>query len=334
MTDQSIYKFMYSNFVRYEVLTDLFNSTYINSGVSLMQLYRSKKHVNIYIDIISLYPQQLFIDPDPSRARIISVNILNMAAHYRHYFRKTFGCSVDVYIINGRRWINLDHYLDFTFLQKAFNIINIICKYLPTVYYIEENEDACVIAASTASMEHLSSDAFIVSRNVLSYQLPFMGLNKEVLRPGRQPKIITFNNALQLWSKSKTNISDLKSGLLPLVMAMNKCPELGLPTLANLSTVVKGIRAAIANKIFLNGYNTPSDIYVTKGIITQKVFSRWMLCDLTTMTSAYELSPSNLYAEATWKIKKHCDFGIISKMIDDKINSDPENILNYVYLVD
>jgi hypothetical protein len=254
-----------------------------------------------------------------------------MAAHYRHYFRKMFPAAINVYIVNNSKYLELNSDID----QRISTILSVICKYLPTVYFVNKDTDACVTATSNIMAEKSPDQyTFVVSRNVYSYQIPNITGMTSVIRPGRNPKLITSSNAIQLWSKSKTDVSYFNSGLLPLIMAMNKCPELGITTVANFNTACKAIKAAISNNILLNGYNTPNKIYVVKGLIKEEIYNRWLICDLYNNTIEYESLPSTLYDMSTWRIKKHCDFNEISRIIDERINSDPEHILNYIYLVE
>ena len=74
---------LYSKFIRYDELANMMRQV-----PSTMELGKGGIEIcNIYIDIQSIYKDVLTNEILPEDNKTIAINILNMAAHYRHFFR-------------------------------------------------------------------------------------------------------------------------------------------------------------------------------------------------------------------------------------------------------
>jgi len=325
-------KFIYSRFIKYDILESLISQPIINS------LRSGKiKLINVYIDVRSIFKYVLsneLIDP-----KVMSVSILNAAAHYRHYFRKRFNKNVRVFLVDSQDGTvgSLFTVVNNNNMAYSDKFIDTVCRYFPDVFYIKkDNFNASSVILST--MKKYGGNPFevvsiVLSNDIYSYQFPIFNQNTYTLKIGQtKTKLITSFNAIYEWSSSKSQISDLNQGLLPLVMALNKCPELNMTCIANFKTAISKIRSMIASNVILNGHNTPNSILVQKGYITDLEYNRWRLTDLNTQADVYHHSMVSM--DDTWLIKKTCDMAMFASMIDRSINSNPDTILNYVYLIE
>lgn len=322
---------LYSKFIRYEILNTLFiQHPSTNCCKSLP--------IDLYIDIQSVYKQVLSENLLSNDVKVISVNILNMTAHYRHYFRKVFGSQVRVFLINSKKNenYNLYQHLNNQSNTNIFRIVKVLAPYFPSIYYIDREEfNASVIIYDIINRYSANNVSFIVSNDIYSYQLPALCRNCFVLRPSINPKLITYNNVIDSWygrKNSSISVSDLNPALLPLVMAMNKCSELNLPTKQNMKNTLNIIRQLISSSQILNGYNTPLKLLIFKDDIDVDIYNRWILCDLVTQSREY--SNSLFACDESWMISKKCNFNELAYIIDTNFNYDAENILNFIYLLD
>ena len=320
---------LYSKFVRYEVMNTLFNQHVSTRCISSLP-------INLYIDIQSVYKQALSENLIPNDVKVLSINVLNMAAHYRHYFRKKFGSEIRVFIVNSNKNENYNLYqsLNNQNSDSMFKIIKVLAPYFHNVYYLSrEGFNATSIIYDIINRNPNNHVHFIISNDIYSYQLTALCNNCFVLRPSTNPKLVTYFNSIESWysRKSSIDVSDLHPALLSLIMALNKCPELNIPTLYNMKNTLYTIRQMINSSYILNGYNTPIDLVMFKNNDID-VFNRWNLCDLVTQSREY--SNSLFACDESWMISKKCDFKELSHIIDKNFNYDADNILNFIYLLD
>ena len=128
---------LFSKFIKYDILDQLM----INNKSATMLLY---KPVDIYIDIQSVYKRVLSETLLNTDVKVLSVNILNLAGHYRHYFSRR-GINNRVYLVNGLNNSN-------TIVSKLnaenkhlFAIVQKLVQYFPLVYYIEKDYNSSAI---------------------------------------------------------------------------------------------------------------------------------------------------------------------------------------------
>lgn len=316
---------LYNKFVRYELLQSMLNNLPSTKNMTGLP-------INIYIDIQSVYKDILSTDFIGTDIKTIGINVLNMAAHYRHFFRNQFKTEVCVFLVDSR----LDSFgsLCTQFNQgnnaNMFNLVEVLCKYFPNIYYLHRDRFNAVSIIANLISERPNNASFVISNDIYSYQLPVIFDLTYVLHIGITNKyIITMNNAVDMLFKKSTPASDLSPKLLPLIMALNKVPQLELPLLFSYKSALTKLRELIS-KGYINpiGYNPPNDSLDC--IVGQMFGQRWLLCDLTSWWYEYKMSPAIL--DDRWTIKKRCVFSELASILDSKLSGDPENILNYIYL--
>lgn len=325
---------MFSKFIKYELLDSLLNT---NPSTQVML----QKPIDIFIDFQSVYKNILNANFFNEDEKILSINVLNLAAHYRHYFRKRLNTKVRVFIVNSTSRALVGNLCEiYNFENKdMFKSIEKIVKYIPDVFYItRENQFGSVVISELITRYTNDNAKFVLSNDSYSYQLPSIYPNTFVLRPGMKPKLITSNNVIDTWSDGKKTItSDFNPNLLPLIMAHYKCVSLGIPLLYNYPKAVDLVRAELSRGYIINGYNIPNTAFEEQvkklGIPSMGLTARWSICDLMTQSIGYLNSPESL--DTTWQVKYKCDFAELASAIDSGINMiDPDNMLNYVFLLD
>ena len=322
---------LYSKFIRYDILRNMITDT-----PSMKDMIG--KPLDIFIDIQSVYKDVLAAEFMRNDIKILAVNVLNMAAHYRHFFRNLLRQNVRVFLVNSQ--VNLSgNICEITNSENddMFSIVKSLCKYFPNIYYIYKkgyNASAIIFQLiNTYTMiipGHCSS--LVISNDVYAYQLPTLIPICWMLRLGVKHKyIVTANNAIESYFKNTTPSTGLRQQLLPMIMAFNKCKELNLPLLFPYKTALNKVRELIDKHIILNGYNIPNSAFESNvGIMG--ILARWTLCDLQSQAVVYMNSIDVI--DDTWKVKRKCDFSELAAILDDKFNCDPDNILNYIYLLE
>lgn len=320
-------RYLYSKFTKYEILKQLISQ--LPSAKVL-----STAPVDIYIDLQSIYSQILAQSLLSNDNKILSVNVMNLAAHYRHFFRHYMSTESRVFIVNGLPSSNSIASIENNQSPILFELMKNLVPYFPCTYYINKRYNACAIIGTMIQQETMkyNHSAFVVSTDVYSYQLPIIYQNTFILRPSLQPRIVSYNTIYTyMYPRNKSvDMTQLNPGLLPLIMAYYKCPELDLDMVNNFKSTIKIIKDKISTGKLLNGYNSIN--ISLSGENNIGIRKRIMLCDLMTLIKSYEYSYDNL--DASWRIYKQCDVQTLSTAIDSKINIDPEHILNYIFLLD
>lgn len=319
---------MFQKFVKYNILDQFVNG---HSGSVL-----KRTPVDIFIDIQSVYKRILSETLLINDVKVLSVNILNLAGHYRHFFKSRYNVNTRIYIVNAfAASENIFEQLN-AMNSDMFTIVKKIAPYFPEVYYIERSNHYSkassvifsLIKSESIPMNHSS---IVISNDVYSYQIPAFIPSSFVIRPSINTKFITFTNVIDMMypRKGSTVTSDLNPGLLPLIMAHHKCSELGMTMIDNFKNTIKLIREMINKGQILNGYNSP---VVLKLIESEDIFKRICICDLIFNTTMYENSYEALVNN--WTVHKQCDYNSLANILDKAFNVDEENILNYLFLLE
>lgn len=318
---------LFSKFIRYDVLDSM-----IKSNPSAIAL--TKAPVDVYIDIQSVYKLILSENLLTNDYKVLSVNILNLAGHYRHYFKSRYGVSTRIYIVNALASLdNITSQLN-AGNRDMFAVVQKIAQYFPSVYFInKENYNGSAIILSLLQSETIPEQhaSLIISNDIYSYQIPAYVPSSFLIRPSSNTKFITHYNVIDLMyprKSVKTVTSDLNPALIPVIMAYHKCPELGMEMLNNFKTTLSIIRDKISKNQILNGYNSP---VMFKGD-TDDIVRRLYLSDLMTIARTYSNSYEALVN--SWKIYKQCDFSALANVLDKTFNTDENNLLNYLFLLE
>lgn len=320
---------MFNKFVKYRILDSL-----LTANPSTKEMAGHK--LDIYIDIQSVYKDILSSEFVSNDIKVLSINILNMAAHYRHYFRKRLGTQVRVFLVNSKKNLT-GNICEIQNIQNTdmFNIVERLVIYFPDIYYIyRDGFNASSVMCETI-MHNQVPAKFIISRDVYSYQMPSLFDKCFVLRPSSKTlRLITANNAIDMYFRKSTPSGDLSPSLIPIIMALNKCPELNLPLLYPYKTALNYVRDWVAKGIISQRYEAPNpaieQIAIKQGV--KSFINRWDYCDLASQSYDYIYSPYVL--DETWMVKHKCDLAELAASLDSVFNVDPDNILNYVYLLD
>lgn len=174
-----------SSYTRLETLNGLIYNTYGNSSIA------NATKLNIFLDLSSiLHP----LYSEHNRVIIenvtdISSTIINMCGHYRDFFRSNLGVDTRIFIIDTTNTckINIKFVGEYNseiirkmqicsttkLIRNNMKLLEILCPYLPAIYYINSPEgyEASVIIASIIERLNDPNPNLIISHDMYPMQL-------------------------------------------------------------------------------------------------------------------------------------------------------------------
>lgn len=263
-----------SNYIKYENLTQITNEGLQNCNASVAYFY-----IDLNSVLKTLYPENVMIED----YRAITSCLINMCAHYREYYwtrHKVDTVFFLIYSDNTPYYNNMmypgynvsmamtikNNRLKYDMINHNFNLLKLLCPYLPDIFFINRSEEVGVIIYDLMSKYDLNNEKahIILTKDVYNYQLVTLKPNTIILRPKKNKGedlsyYISINNVLEYYL-SKRNVkkrSDMLSpNLLSLIMAMNNLPERNIDTMLNITKTINYLEEMISNNLMINGYNT------------------------------------------------------------------------------
>lgn len=150
-------------------------------------------HINIFIDLYSVMRSICFREDfkaDPGMEYSLASRTINMAAHYREYFRTRHHCTTNIYIISSfnmnentkrilpefRSRIDLAHDNGcFDYLVENIKVLNSLVPYLPGIYfkhYEYSNVSAAMMDIMNYNIDHGNPNPnIVITKDIVTYQL-------------------------------------------------------------------------------------------------------------------------------------------------------------------
>lgn len=190
---------IYTHYIRYDHLKEIILNEFRNSPEA------NCVHINLFIDIFSIikpfYRRDDFNVDENDRYALAS-GVINMAAHYREYFRSRHSTKTDIYLISS---FNDNKYLkqtcsdyksgiDFSkedvteYIAENIKILNAIVPYLPNIYfkhYDTTTTNAAILDIMNYNISHGNINPnIIISKDIMNFQLvSFQPAKTIILRP-------------------------------------------------------------------------------------------------------------------------------------------------------
>lgn len=267
-----------SNNVKYNLLVPMIHEVFAGS---------SANKINIYIDIYSMTKVLYSSLTDNLNVKNIKLNeynnlcscLINMAIHYRSFFRTRFNVESDIYFISSENGplnnqllikdYNKYHISNILvkdtitkYIEYNLDLLKILSPYLPNIYYIRTMfETGVIIYDLLHRTDPLSKRGhLIISKDVYNFQLVSKNTNIAFLRtkPRDGSYMFNINNMLDMYfyeRKVKCRSKILNPKLLSLLMAFTSVKERNIRTLLNITTAVKLLELAVTEHRILNDYN-------------------------------------------------------------------------------
>ena len=332
------YGILLSYYIRYETLSKI---VYSDFTVEKRKFFNT---VYVFIDVSEMIQNVLEVDKELyNNGSMLTAAIINIAAHYRGYFRTRYNCHTKIWLI----CYEVPQYKDGTkaaeYVNQQLEMIKILCAYINDVYYIRTNELFYVAAYSMIVNTRISAPIYVITKNKLAYQLVCFNNNTSILRPKKymgedRSYRVQYNNVYDECFntidsvQTKKRLRSLSPMLLSLVLCISSATKYAKAVVYT-STAVKTIQSAIAENKILDGYNSDLQrVYsALSSILADKMsagefIEKFQSFDLIYLYSMYINKPSSL--DETWNINYHDPLTV--KNINDKYFVDyPLDILNF-----
>lgn len=286
----SIEQIMYGNYIKYDSLKRL---TIESLG------YSSSDKLHIYIDVYSIILPLLRSRVTIGSFSNITSSIINLCAHLKSYYMNAHRVDTDFYIVfslncptSARGYYNnynfkmTDDFIKnkhlFSIIKENSNLLNILCPYLPNIYFIEDNNtEAAVIIHDLINknkcIDNNTVPHMILSKDIYMYQVVAMNDNTVIFRPAKDIETkmdisyyIDRSNIYNMYrthaSKSKpTRTYDgiLSPELFSLVLSMSNLSCRNIYILQNFNTVMTLLENCVLDKRINNAYTNDIDYLLT-----------------------------------------------------------------------
>lgn len=295
---------MYSHYIQYNQLDKIMTNKTNDS-----QSYC------VYIDLNSVFKELLTLDTLPRL--VLSATAINLAAHMRQYFNKK-GRLTTIYLVwsdNQNKVTDSNKKV----LEFNLNLLSIICRYLPKIYYVSDPiKQSCDITSLLIKSNESAIDRFrrkivrfIVTKDPIQFQLCELYPFAYVLRPKKnhmedKSRLITYNNCMYEWILQEKgnrfkfiNISKYDSispELLGLLISLTSYSNKGYKSIYSINKGLAIIQHLIDSFMLPNGNITPNlitpDLFPEKN--SMEIYNRFKTLDLRYRTNQLAHSPLNL----------------------------------------
>lgn len=310
--------FLMAHFVKYENLSVLVNQAFSGSQAT---------EVNLYIDMYSI-TKSLYSDSciaNITDYRSVIACIINMCAHYRHYFRKYLGVNTKIFIINslncpetnrkfvaGYNEIMYRKFTSNTFIKNMVNhntdLMNIIIPYLPEIYFVNSQYESSVVISSIIDKQCKNGNSnpnIIITRDIL-YNMQLLSLHPEtaILRPTKNKNgdvsyiieplrndMISINRYWQNFCNElgckniDINIHPINTSLL---LSLSRLPDRNLKSIMNINTAKRYINNIVGNNPIKCSIQSIIDNGISAKCGETIIFNRYKSIDVEFQKSIYE----------------------------------------------
>lgn len=272
--------FLLSYYIKYDKLLEL------NSLVDANQYTNC---IDIYIDVYDMIRRIYSFSTTGVSKFTITAAIINLAAHFRAYYRTRHHIWTRIFLVYGSEITNnhrqfcptFSNFIDPTvvgyertnsLIKSQLELVKILAAYIEDVYYIERATDFTMFTYDNISktLQHSpNSTSIIVSKNKYAYQIPAMMFGKRVylFRPvkykGEDWSIcITPNTAITYYyykvqkDEVRSRLQAMHPELLSTFMALNGCKDKAVPSFVNIDKASRILDAAINMNLILNRYQS------------------------------------------------------------------------------
>lgn len=273
-----------TNLVKYETLVPIVNECFATSNAT---------HLNLYVDLYSvlkiLYSN---MDLDLGRYNVLASTIINIGAHYRHFFRTRYKTEVSVYFIYGKNipYINNQFYRGYNkkaidsyvakksvnkYIDESIDTIGLIIDYLPDMYLLKTDFETSVLIYDLMCRTDIENKKghLVLSKDPYTFQLVAMKPDTVILRTKRDNQSFGVDMRSIMYHyltlrKSPITTTFLDPGMLTLLETLTNFPERNVKSLLNTRTAIKILEDLVKGSYIINGYNSASlmDIYSHESI--------------------------------------------------------------------
>lgn len=240
---------LYGYYVKYEKLTELINYHFRGSNATTLNIFID---MNDILSKMEHFSQKTNVYPDSDL--VIISGLINMAAHYRQFFKTRYGCHTKIWIVNtvGPGAIAQDFFPRYEYPISTFNTpelydkINTICKFIPDVMVYLSNTEVSSAVIGILEKEPCPNPSIVITKDPFNFQIAgYIPKNPNgvimVLRPSKfqgqdNSYIVTHDNAIMSYFNAiKSNVVipahlAVRGDMLPIYMALTRIPSRKFPS--------------------------------------------------------------------------------------------------------
>lgn len=317
-----------TNNIKYTVLTNIVNESFAGSNAN---------EINIYIDTYSLFKPLFASELEILLGEYNSIIscLVNMASHYRSFFKSRYGVYANIYFIHSSNipYMNKQFVKEYNtgsvgkfnsntrmveYINSNMDIFRVLVQYLPNIYLIDSEFESGVPIYDLMCRTDLNDEKghLILTKDLYLFQLTTMKPQTVLIRSKRDNSYyVTRNNIMQAYSverKVKETSQIISPDLFTCILALNGLRERNIKTLFNITKSIRLLETGITENLIFNGYN--SDVKRLFNLITQNEAGisisdlsfefRFKAIDIRFQHSIYMTSPECINLDAML-INKH-----------------------------
>ena len=279
---RTYYNLMLKNYPQYEQLRQEMLKLFFRQAIHEKGFVDCYVNLNSYFS--SLYDRN---DYEYDESNSLASSVINFAAHIREFFASRFSVRTRFFFVFGNT--RPDSAVQFipeydahkamdratkmniwSIICENLNTLNIVCPYLPEIYYIEnQTVEPAVLIRSIIKEQSANRNAkharLVFSKDLYDYQLVATIPNTHLIRvkktmQGDMTYTVSF---FDFYKKLSHNTLGLKNqigaGISPelysIYMTLSGCKSRGVSGLVNNPRANTLIGGTVASSLILNGYN-------------------------------------------------------------------------------
>lgn len=313
---------IYGSFVKMKRLEKIVYETYSNSSI------QNATTINVFVDLYSVL-KSIFSEhyrTEITENTAITSCIINLCSHYRKYF-KTLSVHTNFYLIASYNTCDINRKfvakynevfkakseikLFSEFANTNFDLLNLLCPYLPDIYFIRSyrNFESSVIIADLIEKINDGNPIMILSKDLYPLQLTAIYPNTSYLYPIKrrggidESLMVPINEKYDYVDKFWELVSSIrtvrKDVLLPIqpinfsmLMALNRFPERNIEAILNItgaSKILSSIRDG--NEVFISDFESDSEL---SKLPVNIIDARLKVLDVRYMLPIYRNDPESI----------------------------------------
>ena len=195
-----------SYYIKYDRLLQL-------SEYTFKDINPNTKTIDIFIDLYDMLKPVYTRDVYATKKYLIASSIINIAAHYRGYYRIRHHLHTRIFLVYGAetadnhsRYVSgfgdtayrqsLNFAQNDMFINSQLELVKILAAYIPDVYFVKKNVDFTTVAGAfidkfnkEAASNNMPYECIVITKSKLAYTIPaelYLGntpFNIRIFRP-------------------------------------------------------------------------------------------------------------------------------------------------------
>lgn len=272
--DDIVMNAIYGYYVKYDKLIELINKEYAGSNATTLNLFIDVNNILCKVEELSAR-----FNVHPSDGIVLMAGIINMAAHYREFFRSRYGCMTRIYLINSlANAISPLYDKSFSHARNHpknckldYELMNMTCNFIPGVAYYECSVEFSTMVSFIIGSENNLFPSLAITKDNFAFQLAGHQ-NVKVLRPSKYKGvehsfIVNEDNLIQKYCDSINNpkvVDKFPACLIGVLMAMTRIPSRGVSSIYQVPKALDLLTTGLNNNPILQKYPWDPLFYFTQ----------------------------------------------------------------------